>query len=175
MAKEIDEKYVDLESIHGNLVKMECMHPWSDQVYNNTKSPLNLSGWYRLTFEDGAEVEIGSIYAYALAQGSFVFITDSTSQIPDCVFVREPRALAYLAQMGASLKRDKEGECVLPSTIAEAEQILWGESGLDVPYEPLKYGCTTAAQNMDRWMKDWQQRGLIKWNEDNEYWEMTHG
>lgn len=175
MAKEIDERCVDLESIHGNLVKMECMHPWSDEVYNNTKSPFNLSGWYKLTFEDGAEVEVGSIYSVALSQGSFWFIRDSKNQVPDCVFVREPRALAYFAQMGASLKRDKEGECLLPSTEAEAEQILWGDSGLNVPYEPLQYECSTAGKNMERWMKDWQQRGLIKWNEENESWEMTHG
>ena len=62
----------------------------------------------------------------------------------NCVFVREPRALAYFAQMGASLKRDSEGECNIPSTVDEAEKILWGDSGFDVPYEPLKYGSKDA-------------------------------
>ena len=169
-----DQKCVDLDSMHGNLVKMECMHPWSDEVYEDTKSPFYLSGWYRLTFEDGAEVEITCIYAYALAQGSFWFTIDRTHKVSNCVFVREPRALAYFAQMGASLKRDKEGVCVLPSSVAEAEQILWGESGLDVPYEPLKYGCATASKNMERWVNDWQQRGLIKWNDEGHSWELTH-
>lgn len=175
MEKEIDEKCVDMDAIHGSLVKMECMHPWSDAVYANTKSPLTLSGWYKMTFEDGAEVEVASIYAAALAQGSFWFIRDSKNQVPDCVFVREPRALAYFAKMGATLKRDAEGECVLPSSVEEAEQILWGSDGFDVPYEALKAGCATASENMEKWIKDWQQRGLIKWNEGNESWEMTHG
>lgn len=174
MEKEIDEKCIDLDAIHGNIAKMECIHPWSDEVYENTKSPLNLSGWYRMTFEDGAEVEVGSIYSVALTQGSFWFIRDSLNLVPDCVFVREPRALTYFAQMGASLKRDKEGECILPSSVAEAEQILWGDNGFNVPYEALKYGCKTAGKNMERWLKDWQQRGLIKWSEDDEAWEMTH-
>ena len=175
MGKEIDEKCIDLDSIHGSLVKMVCMHPWSDEVYANTKSPFNLSGWYKMTFEDGAEVEVGSIYATALAQGSFWFIRDSKNQVPDCVFVREPKALAYFTKMGAVLKRDVEGECVLPSTVTEAEQILWGNDGFDVPYEPLKAGCSTVGKNMDRWIKDWQQRGLIKWNDEDNSWELTHG
>lgn len=174
MEIEIDSRCVDLESIHGNLLKMECLHPWSDEVYVDAKSPSYLSGWYKLTFEDGAEVEIASIYAYALAQGSFWFITDSTHKVSNCIFVREPKALAYLAQMGASLKRDREGECKIPSTVAEAEQVLWGENGLNVPYEALKYGCAAANKNMERWMKDWQQRGLIKWVEEENAWHITH-
>ena len=174
MAKETDERCIDLDDVHGKLLKMECLRPWTDEVYKNTTSPFNLSGRYKRTFEDGAEVEVGSLYAYALAQGDFWFGRDSTWKVGDCVFVREPRALAYFAQMGAALKRDKEGECILPSSVAEAEQILWGDNGLDVPYEPIKYGCKTADEKMEKWLKDWQQRGLVRWNEENEEWEMTH-
>lgn len=174
MSKEYDQDCVDLNDVHGELVKMECMHPWSDEVYKDAVSPFNLSGWYKLTFADGAEVEVGSLYAYALAQGSFWLILDHTNKVTDCVFVREPKALAYFAKMGAALKRDKEGECVLPSSEAEAEIILWGEDGFDVPFEALESGSPTANKNMERWIKDWQQRGLIKWNEENREWEMTH-
>lgn len=174
MAKEIDEGCIDLDDVHGKLLKMECLRPWTDETYEHTTSPFNLSGEYKLTFEDGAEVEVGSLYAFALAQGDFWFGRDSTWKVGNCVFVREPRALAYFAQMGAALKRDKEGECILPSSVAEAEQILWGDNGLDVPYEPIKYGCKTADEKMEKWLKDWQQRGLVRWNEENEEWEMTH-
>lgn len=174
MEKRVYENCLDLEAIHGNLVKMECIHPWSDEVYKNTKSPFTLSGWYKLTFEDGAEVEVGSLYATALTQGCFWFIRDSQNKVSDYVFVREPRSLAYFARKGVSLERDKEGECILPSTVAEAEQILWGESGLDVPYEPLRAGCGEVDKNIERWLKDWQQRGLIKRNEEDKSWEITH-
>ena len=172
--KEIDEKCIDLDYLHGELQKMECIHPWSDEVYKDTTSPFNLSGMYRLTFADGAEVVVGSLYAYALAQGAFWFILDSTDKTPACIFVREPKALAYFAKMGASLQRDKEGDCAIPSSVAEAEQMLWGELGLDVPYEPLNYGCSTANKNMERWLKDWQLRGLVRWNEEQNSWEMAH-
>ncbi len=176
MAKgeEIDENCIDLESVHGELTKMECIHPWSDEVYEDTKSPFNLSGWYRLTYEDGAKVDVGSMYAYALSQGSFWFISDDSNKIADAVFARSLKPLAYFARMGATLTRDKEGECALPTSTAEAENILWGEGGFGVPREPLLYGSKTAAVNMGKWVKDWQQRGLIKWNEENEEWNLTH-
>ncbi len=170
---EYDEGCIDLETAHGGLVKMECMQPWSDDVYKDTTSPFNLSGWYKLTFEDGAEVEVASLYAYALAQGSFWLILDHSGKVTNCVFVREPRALAYFAQMGASLKRDSEGECNIPSTVDEAEKILWGDSGFDVPYEPLKYGSKDANKNMERWIEDWSQRGLIRKNEEQDRWELA--
>ena len=169
---EYDENCIDLETVHGRLVKMECIRPWSDEVYKDTSSPFNLSGWYKLTFEDGAEVEVGSLYAYALAQGSFWLILDHSGKVTNCVFVREPRALAYFAQMGASLKRDREGECNLPSTIAEAEKILWGEDGFDVPYEPLKYGGKAANENMEKWIEDWKKRGLVRMDEEQRRLEL---
>lgn len=172
--EDIDRRCIDLETVHGKLVKMECIHPWSDEVYENAKSPFQLSGWYRLTFDDGAIVDIGSLFAYVLSQGSYWFIMDSTNKVTDTVFVRETKSLAYLARMGASLIREKVGECSIPTSTAEAEQILWGDSGFGVPYEPLKYGCKEAADNMKKWVEDWKQRGLIKWDEENEDWKITH-
>ena len=172
--EDIDDKCIDLESVHGELLGMKCIHPWSDEVYKDTKSPFNLSGWYRLTFEDGAKVDVGSLYAYALAQGSFWFISDDSNKVEDVVFVRALKPLAYFARMGASLIRDQEGECSLPTSTAEAENILWGDGGLGVPYEPLKYGSQKSVENMEKWVKDWQQRGLVKWDEENDGWQITH-
>ena len=171
---EIDEKCIDLESVHGELISMECIHPWSDEVYEDTKSPFNLSGWYRLYFEDGAKVDVGSLYAYALSQGSFWFISDDSNKIEEAVFVRALKALAYFARMGVSLTMDKEGECALPTSTAESERILWGDGGYGVPYEPLKYGSKKAVDNMKNLIKDWEQRGLVKWDEENNGWQITH-
>ena len=171
---EIDEKCIDLETVHGKLVKMECLHPWSDEVYADTTSPFNLSGWYRLTFEDGAKVDIGSLYAYALSQGSYWLIMDDTGKVTNTVFVRETKSLAYVAKMGESLKRDKEGECSIPKSTAEAEQILWGDGGLDVPYEPLVYGSKEAVSNMKKRIDEWKRRGLIRLEEETNEWRITH-
>ena len=166
---EFDQECVFLDLVHGDVVKVECLRDGSDAVYRGTLNPWLLSGRYKLYFEDGAEVEVGSIYAASLCQGSFWFGRDSTNKI-DSVFVREDRVLAYMAQRGANLERDKVGEVTLPSA-EEAEQIL---AFLDVPFEPVVAGGKYAQNKAKRWTEDWKQRGLIKWDDFYNVWKMTH-
>lgn len=165
MGNDYDNKCIDLTLKHGRLMEMDCLRPWTDEQYENTKSPFELSGMYKMTFEDGAEVIVGSLYAYALAQGSFWFGSDMTGKVNSVVFVREDRALAYFAGLGAALKRDEEGGCDLP-TDEEADEILYGENGFDVPFEALKYNSETAMKNMDNWVKRWRKCGLVKFDGD---------
>lgn len=164
MENDYDSECTYLTLVHGRLIDMDCLHPWSDERYEDTHSPFELSGRYRMTFEDGAVVIVGSLYAYALAQGSFWLIRDMTDKV-DSVFVREDRALAYFAGLGAALKRDEEGGCDLP-TDEEADEILYGEDGFDVPFEALKYNSETAMKNMDNWVKRWRKCGLVKFDEN---------
>lgn len=166
---EYEQNCIDLNSFHGNLVKMECIHPWSREEFANATTPFRLSGWYRLTYEDGAEVEVASIFAYSLAQGDFGFIIDSTNKVQNCIYVRDDRALAYICQMGASLAREKEGLCKIPSQ-DEAECII---DGFDIPFEALKYGSESACKNLQRWVGEWSQRGLIRWDEENHEWHIV--
>lgn len=166
---EYEQNCIDLNSIHGNLVKMECIHPWSREEFANATTPFRLSGWYRLTYEDGAEVEVAGIFAYSLAQGDFGFIIDSTNKVQDCIYVRDDRALAYICQMGASLAREKEGLCKIPSQ-DEAECII---DGFDIPFEALKYGSESACKNLQRWVGEWSRRGLIRWDEENHEWHIV--
>ena len=164
-----DQDCVFLDIVHGNVTKMDCLRDGSDEVYRGTLNPWLLSGRYKLYFEDGAVVEIGSIYGAALCHGSFWFGRDSTNKI-DSVFVREDRVLAYMAQRGANLERDKAGEVTLPSA-KEAEKIL---ADLDVPFEPIVAGCQYAMDKAKRWTEDWKQRGLIKWDDFYNVWKMTN-
>lgn len=158
---EFDKECTDLTSVHGELRKMECLHPWSDERYKNTTSPWDLSGMYKLTFADGAEVTVGSLYSYAITQGSFWFFSDTTDKV-DSVFAREDRALAYFASRAETLVKDSEGNCELPSQ-ADADKIL---TGLDVPFEALEYGCETAAKNANALAEKWLKQGLVKKAED---------
>ncbi len=162
---DFDQKCVDLPMIHGKAVKMECLHPWSKPEYKDAVTPFSLSATYKITYEDGAEVVIGGLPAYALVQGSFWYFSDSKKK-PESVFARDDRVLAYLAQAGQILRRERRGECLLPSQ-DEADCIL---NGLDVPFEAIAYGCEWACKNMDRWVNEWKQRGLIKWDEGNHIW-----
>ena len=158
---EFDQNCADLTLVHGELLAMECLHPWSDERYENTTSPWDLSGMYKLTFADGAEVTVGTLYSYAVTQGSFWYFSDSTKTV-NSVFAREDRALAYFALRADVLTKDREGECALPSQ-AEADRIL---ADLDVPFEALKYGCKTAAENANALAKKWLKKGLVKKAED---------
>ena len=166
---DFDEECVYLESKHGKAVKMECLCPWSKPEYKNAVTPFSLSATYKITYEDGAEVEIAGLPAYALSQGSFWYVSDNKADRIDSVFARDDRVLAYLAQAGLILRRERRGECILPSQ-DEADCIL---DGLDVPFEALKYGSEWACKNMDRWVNDWRQRSLIKWDEDNHEWHIV--
>jgi len=165
---DFDQKCVDLPMIHGKAVKMECLRPWSKPEYRDAVTPFTLSATYKITYEDGADVVIGGLPAYALAQGSFWYFSDSKKE-PESVFARDDRVLAYLAQAGQILRREKPGECILPSQ-DEADCIL---NGLDVPFEAIEYGCEWACKNMDRWVNEWKQRGLIKWDEENHIWRIV--
>ena len=165
---DFDEKCVYLESRHGKAVKMECLRPWSKPEYKDAVTPFSLSATYKITYEDGAEVVIGGLPAYALAQGSFWYLSDSKKET-ESVFARDDRVLAYLAQSGQILRRERRGECILPSQ-DEADCIL---NGLDVPFEAIEYGCEWACKNMDRWVNEWKQRGLIKWDDDNHIWRIV--
>ena len=165
---DFDEKCVYLELQHGKAAKMECLRPWSKPEYREAVTPFSLSATYKITYEDGAEVVIGGLPAYALAQGSFWYFSDSKKE-PESVFARDDRVLAYLALVGQILRREKPGECDLPSQ-DEADCIL---NGLDVPFEALEYGSEWACKNMDRWVNEWKQRGLIKWDEENHIWRIV--
>lgn len=165
-----DKECIDLPMIHGMAVEMECLRGWTNDEYKDAVSPFYLSAKYRITYEDGANVEIGSLFAYTLSQGSFWYSSDSKADRIDSVFARDTRVLAYLAQVGQVLKREESGKCILPSE-EEAERIL---AELDIPIEGLAYGSETAGKNMDRWIKDWQQRSLIKWDEEENGWRITH-
>ncbi len=165
---DFDEKCVYLESRHGKAVKMECLRPWSKPEYKGAVTPFSLSATYKITYEDGAEVVIGGLPAYALAQGSFWYFSDSKKE-PESVFARDDRVLAYLAQAGQILRGERRGECILPSQ-DEADCIL---NGLDVPFEALECGGEWACKNMDRWVNEWKQRGLIKWDDDNHIWRIV--
>lgn len=165
---DFDQKCVYLELRHGKAVKMECLRPWSKPEYKDAVTPFSLSATYKITYEDGAEVVIGGLPAYALAQGSFWYFSDSKKET-ESVFARDDRVLAYLAQSGQILRRERRGECILPSQ-DEADCIL---NGLDVPFEAIEYGCEWACKNMDRWVNEWKQRGLIKWDDDNHIWRIV--
>lgn len=165
---DFDDKCVYLESLHGNAVKMECLSGWSKPEYKNAVSPFDLSATYKITYEDGAEVVIGGLPAYALAQGSFWYFSDNKKE-PESTFARDDRVLAYLAKVGQVLKREKPGECILPSQ-EEAECII---DGFDIPFEALKYGSEWACKNMKRWMDEWSRRGLIRWDEENHEWHIV--
>ena len=162
-----DQECVDLSMRHGLAVKMEGLRPWSKPEYKDAVTPFSLSATYKITYEDGAEVVIGGLPAYALAQGSFWYFSDSKKE-PESVFARDDRVLAYLAQAGQILRSEKPGECILPSQ-DEADCIL---NGLDVPFEAIEHGCEWACKNMDRWVNEWKQRGLIKWDDDNHIWRI---
>ena len=167
---DFDQECVDLPMIHGKAVKMECLRGWSRPEYENAVSPFDLSATYKITYEDGAEVEIAGLPAYALAQGSFWYSSDSTKETGS-VFARDDRVLAYLARVGQILKRENPGECVLPSQ-DEADCII---DGLDIPFEALKYGSEWACKNMKRWVDEWSRRGLIKRDDvtQNHGWRIT--
>ena len=165
-----DKKCVDLPMIHGDAAKMECLRGYTNEEYKDAVSPEYLSARYKITYEDGAEVQISCLFLYALAQGSFCYSSDSKVKRIDSVFARDTRVLAYLAQVGQVLKREQPGECQLPSE-EEAERIL---AELEVPMEGLEYGGATAGKNAERWIKDWQQRGLIQWSEEDNGWRITH-
>ena len=167
---EYDKKCIDLSMIHGQAVNMECLRNYTNEEYKDATSPEYLSARYKITYEDGAVVEISCLFLYALSQGSFWYSSDSKMEDIDSVFARDTRVQAYLVQVGQSIKRGQVGECTLPSE-EEAERIL---AELEVPIEGLAYGSTTAGKNMERWIKDWQQRGLIQWDEDANIWRMTH-
>lgn len=160
---DFDQECVDLPMIHGNAVKMKCLCGWSKPEYKNAVSPFDLSATYKITYEDGAEVVIGGLPAFALAQGSFWYCSDSKKE-PESVFARDDRVLAYLARVGQILKRENPRECVLPSQ-AEAECIL---AGLGIPFEALKFGSECACNNMNRWIDEWSRRGLIKQDDENQ-------
>lgn len=164
-----DQKCVDLPMTHGKAVKMECLCGWSRPEYKNAVSPFDLSATYKITYEDGAEVVIGGLPAYALAQGSFWYLSDNKKE-PESVFARDDRVLAYLARVGQILKREKPGECVLPSQ-DEAECII---DGMNIPFEALKYGSEWACKNMKRWVDEWSRRGLIMWDEEINGWRIAH-
>ena len=168
---EYDEECTDLQGLHGRAVKMECLRPWTNEEYMDAVSPWYISASYKITYEDGAEVEIGALHAYTLAQGSFWYVSDSTKTPPSLtgsVFARDERVLAYLARVAEVLKRETAGEeCKLPETEDEAERIL-GE--IDVPFEALRYGCDTTKRNMDRWGERWEKEGRIKWSERDNGW-----
>ena len=171
---EYDEECIDLPMLHGQAKKMVCLRPWTNEVYQDAASPFDLSATYKITYEDGAEVVIGGLPAYALAQGSFWYNSDSSKEygIPDSIFARDTRVLAYLARVGEVLKRETEGsECELPSTVEIAEQIL---AEIDVPFEALKYGGKQAKKNADRWVETWKQNGLVEWDEENQAYRITH-
>lgn len=160
---DFDEECTYLELLHGKAVKMECLRGWSKPEYKNAVSPFDLSATYKITYEDGAEVVIGGLPAYALAQGSFWYSSDSKKETGS-VFARDDRVLAYLARVGQILKREKPGECVLPSQ-DEADCII---DGFALPFEALKYGSEMACINMKRWVDEWSRRGLIKRDGENQ-------
>lgn len=174
MESEFDESCKDLDLYHGKLLKMECIHPWSSESYFEAISPFTLSGWYRLTYEDGAEVEVASVFAYVLARGSFGLVVDYSGKVRGCNYVRDTRALAYLAKMGAGLRRESVGGCKIPESEEEAERILFGEGGLGVPYEAVKPECDTFCKNICRWLEIWKDRGLIRLDDDGKRWLLTH-
>lgn len=165
---ETDPKCTDLTLVHGELQTMECLHPWSDERYENTTNPYDLSGMYKLTFADGAELTVGSLYAYALAQGSFWLIEDPTDKATS-VFVREDRALAYFASKGSILQRDREGLCELPSQ-SEADAIL---ADFGVPDEALKFGSEEVLKGFDAWGDKWLKQGLVKKDEEGKMLTMV--
>ena len=167
---EYDEDGTDLHGLHGRAVKLECLRPWTNEEYIDAVSPWYISASYKITYEDGAEVEIGALHAYTLAQGSFWYVSDSSKTPPSLtgsVFARDEMVLAYLARVAEALKREIPGECKLPETEDEAERIL---SEIDVPFEALRYGCDTAKRNMDRWGEKWEKEGRIKWSERDNGW-----
>ena len=160
-----DQKCVDLPMIHGRAVKMECLRPWSKPEYKNTISPWELSAQYKISYEDGAEVLIGCIFAYTLSQGSFWYFSDSKVAMVDSVFARDTRVLAYLARAGRFLEKEKTGLCPLLSE-EDAERIL---AELEVPIEGLKYGSRMACENAERWFRGWHRSGLIEMNEEGHW------
>ena len=160
-----DQECVDLSIIHGQAVKMECLHPWSKPEYENTISPWEFSAQYKVSYEDGAEVLIGCIFAYTLSQGSFWYISDSKEAMVDSVFARDTRVLAYLALAGKSLEYEKPGDCTLPSE-EDAERIL---VEMGVPTEGMEYGSRTACANAERLLRGWHQQGLIM-QDDEGHW-----
>lgn len=163
-----DKECVDLPMLHGKAVKMECIREYTNEEYIDAVALVNLSGAYRIVYEDGAEVEIGCLFAYLMSQGSVWFVSDSKSAL-DCVFVRDTRVIAYLANLGKNLTRPTVGECILP-TEEEAERIL---AELEVPIEALNYGGKAAWDNAARWKDCWEKQGLIKWSEDDHAWLLT--
>lgn len=174
MEREVDDMCKDIEDYHGRLLKMECIHPWSSETYFEAISPFTLSGWYKLTYEDGAEVEIAGVFSYILVRGSFGLIRDHSGKVKGCSYVRDTRALAHIAQMGASLKRETLGECSIPESVEEAERILWGEGGLGVPYEAVKTEGETFCRNMVRWLEIWKNSGLIRLDDNRKRWLLAH-
>ena len=160
-----DQECVDLPMIHGRAVKMECLCLWSKPEYENTISPWELSAQYKISYEDGAEVLIGCIFAYTLSQGSFWYFSDSKVAMVDSVFARDTRVLAYLALVGRTLEGGKLGDCALPSE-EDAESIL---AEMGVPIEGMGYGSQTACANAERLFRDWQTQGLIM-QDDEGHW-----
>lgn len=169
MNDETDKECIDLCAAHGDAKKMECLAAYSDERYKDTHSPWELSGSYRIRYADGADVVIGAIFSYSLTQGNFWFISDSTGKV-DGMFARDNRVLAYIAHCGDALKREVPGECHL-DTEEDARDYL---RKLEVPEEPLAWGCKTAQENAKKWLANWQMRGMIQFDEEDKSWRITH-
>lgn len=160
----------ELEDYHDGVAEMECIHGWSDERYDGTVSPWELSGTYRLKCFDGAELIIISRFSDALCFGWFGIMNDSTKVLTDYDDGRDNRVVAYLAKMGAELKRDYPHKIELPSAEVAAEEM----KGLGVPNRPLwPYGGQGGERKME-WKREWLRRGLVKWTEDGKSLVMTN-
>lgn len=164
--EEFDNRCKDLMLYHGRVESMECLHGWCDEIYADTSSPWELSGTYKIKCEDGAELVIISRFTYALCLGSFGIMSDSTKKLTNYDYSRDDRVLAYLASLGAELRRDKPGVCELPED-ADAMRILYDE--LMVPFEALKYGSKISLEKSKEWMKKWQTEGMLAQTEDGRW------
>lgn len=168
MDDEIDKTACDLGEYHDGVVAMECLQDYSDEKYRDSRSPWELSGLYRLECFDGAIVWAISLFTEALCYGEFGLMGDSTKELSDYNNGYDERVLAYFAEKGANLRKDRPGRCVLP-TIEEAREIL---ARYKVPKKPLRYFSYEAAQNKRRWFEEWKKRGLIEKDDSGSGWHV---
>ena len=111
MNDQYDETGKSLTACHGLVRTMVCLRAYSDARFRDTLSPWELSGTYRITCEDGAELVIISRFADSLCYGEFGIMGDTTGELTDYDNAYDERVLAYFADMGANLRRDTAGEC----------------------------------------------------------------
>ena len=157
MNDQYDETGKSLTLCHGLVRRMVCLRAYSDERFRDTHSPWELSGTYRITCADGAELVIISRFADSLCYGEFGIMGDTTGELTDYDNAYDERVLAYFADMGANLRRDTAGECTLPS-VEEAREIL---RRYDVPRRPLRYFSYIAAEKKRRLFECWKRSSLV--------------